>query len=106
MNARDTPRALSPGDVISKILHSNIISDRAVAAFFVTAGGFTKDAVEFAKGHSLKPVDGSELVQMMFHSKPAASDDDSYQRCADNVRRSFIIDCERLDPYCVGTDMK
>jgi restriction system protein len=61
-----------------QILHSNMITDGAVSGFFVTAGGFTKDAIEFAKGRSIELIDGHHLVRLMFDSKPA-SDDDTYR---------------------------
>src|SRR5260221_1908471 len=61
--------------------HSAIMTDTATSGFFVTAGAFTKDAIEWvAKVNApIKLIDGQELVKRMFKSKPAASDDDSYQ---------------------------
>jgi restriction system protein len=76
-----------------QILHSNIIKDRAVAALVVTTGGFTKNALEFAHGHSIKAVDGSQLVRMMFESKNDPSKDDSYdsmcRKCCAIVRHQL-----------------
>ena len=68
--------------------HSAIITDRAVSGFFVTAGRFTKEAKEFAATVPIKLVDQNELVRMMFDSKPAAADDDSY--------RSMCRQCEDI----------
>jgi restriction endonuclease Mrr len=59
--------------------HSAIVTEKAVLGFFVTTGGFTKEAKEFAAGVPIKLVNQNELVKMMFHSKPAGKDDDSYQ---------------------------
>ncbi len=59
--------------------HSAIITDGAVSGFFVTAGRFTKDAIEFAATVPIKLIDQNELVRMMFDSKPAAADDNSYR---------------------------
>lgn len=61
-----------------QILHSNLSTDNAVSGFFVTAGGFSKEAIEFARGKPIELVDGSQLVRLMFESKPA-SEDDSYR---------------------------
>jgi hypothetical protein len=54
----------------------------------VTAGRFTKDAIEFAATVPIKLIDQNELVRMMFNSKPAAADDDSY--------RSMCRQCEDI----------
>jgi restriction system protein len=64
-----------------QILHSNMITDGAVSGFFVTAGGFTKDAIEFAKGRLIELIDGHQLVRMMFDSKPASHDDTYRSMC-------------------------
>ena len=68
--------------------HSAIMTDRAVSGFFVTAGRFTKEAKEFAATVPIKLIDQNELVRMMFDSKPAAADDDSY--------RSMCRQCEDI----------
>lgn len=59
--------------------HSAIITDKAKSGFFVSAGAFTKEAVEWAATMPMELIDGQKLVRLMFHSKPAASDDDNYQ---------------------------
>jgi restriction system protein len=64
-----------------QILHSNMITDGAVSGFFVTAGGFTKDAIEFAKVRSIELIDGHQLVGLMFDSKPASHDDTYSSMC-------------------------
>ena len=58
--------------------HSAIITDQAKSGFFVTAGGFTKEAVEWAATAPMELIFGEKLIKLMFDSKPAASDDDSY----------------------------
>jgi HJR/Mrr/RecB family endonuclease len=69
--------------------HSAMITDGAVSGFFVTAGGFTKEAIEFAAKVRMELIDQHNLVRMMFDSKPDAAEDDSYRsmckKCEDIV---------------------
>jgi len=79
--------------------HSAIVTDRAKSGFFVTAGGFTQEAKIFAETVQIKLIDRDALVRMMFESKPAAADDDTY--------RSMCRQCEDVvshrlrAPQCV-----
>ena len=66
--------------------HSAIITDDATSGFFVTAGRFTQEAIKFAATVPIKLIDQEALVRMMFDSKPAAADDDTY--------RSMCRQCE------------
>jgi len=68
--------------------HSAITTDGAVSGFFVTTGRFTRDAMEFRSNPPIKLIDGNQLVRMMFQSKPAAGDDDSY--------RSMCQECQEI----------
>jgi TPR repeat protein/HJR/Mrr/RecB family endonuclease len=69
--------------------HSAMITDVAVSGFFVTAGGFTKEAIEFAAKVRMELIDQDKLVRVMFDSKPDPAEEDSYrsmcQRCEDIV---------------------
>ena len=81
--------------------HSAIITDDAAFGFFVTTGRFTKDAIEFAATVPIKLIDQSELVRMMFDSKPDAEEDVSYRsmcrQCEDivshHLRAALSIKC-------------
>lgn len=64
-----------------QILHSNMMTDRAVSGFFVTAGSFSRDAVEFARNHSIELVDRAQLLRLMFESKPGSADDTYITMC-------------------------
>ena len=90
-----------------QILHSNIVTDRAVAGFFVTAGGFTKDAVEFACTHCIELIDRTQLARLMLESK-AASVDESYRsmcrQCGDVVWHQLRV--PRLERCRVGHDVE
>jgi HJR/Mrr/RecB family endonuclease len=66
-----------------QILHSNMITDRAVSGFFITAGNFTKDAIEFARANHIQAVDGPQLLRLMFESKPASGDDSYRTMCGE-----------------------
>jgi transcription elongation GreA/GreB family factor len=72
-----------------QVLHSNIIRDRAVCGFFVTAGAFTKDAIEFSKTAGIELIDQDGLVRLIFDSKPDPTEDDTYrsmcQECGEVV---------------------
>ena len=85
-----------------QILYAEIEMGDAHSGFFVTTGGFTKDAIEYAPAARIKLVGPDELVRMMFDSKPDATEDDFIVRCADNARTSFIIICGHLDPKSAG----
>ena len=69
-----------------QVLYAEIERGDAVSGFFVTTGGFTRDAVEYAPDARIKLVGPDDLVRMMFDSKPAAADDDTY--------RSMCRQCE------------
>ena len=103
--------------------HSAIITDDAAFGFFVTTGRFTKDAIEFAATVPIKLIDQSELVRMMFDSKPDAEEDVSYRsmcrQCEDivshHLRAALSIKCrngheiaptldKRLNPAGVDAD--
>ena len=58
--------------------HSAIISDKAKRGFFVTSGGFTSGAKEFAASAPIDIIDAHELLRLMFKSLNSASQDDSY----------------------------
>ena len=75
--------------------HSAIITDGAVSGFFVTAGGFTKEAIEFAAKVRIELIDQDKLVRMMFDSKPDPAEDDSY--------RSMCSQCEGIVSYRLRT---
>jgi restriction endonuclease Mrr len=64
--------------------HSQIIHERAISGFFVTTGRFTREAREFRPNPPIKLIDANQLVRMMFDSKPATGDDDSYDSMCRN----------------------
>jgi transcription elongation GreA/GreB family factor len=72
-----------------QIFHSAIIMDRAVSGFFVTTGGFTRDAIEFSKTIPIRLIYQNDLVRMMFNSRLRATNDDAYRsmcrECGDIV---------------------
>jgi hypothetical protein len=68
--------------------HSAMTTDGAVSGFFVTTGRFTRDAREFRPNPPIELIEGNQLVRMMFDSKSAAGDDDSY--------RSMCQQCEEI----------
>jgi HJR/Mrr/RecB family endonuclease len=59
--------------------HSAIVTDGATSGFFVTAGRFTLEAIKFASMVPIKLIDRDALVRLMFDSKPAAAEDDTYR---------------------------
>jgi tetratricopeptide (TPR) repeat protein/transcription elongation GreA/GreB family factor len=68
--------------------HSAIMTDDAVSGFFVTAGGFSQEAVAFSKTVPIDLVDQYDLKRMMFESSPDAINDDTY--------RSMCRDCGEI----------
>jgi hypothetical protein len=70
--------------------HSAIISDNAKRGFFVTTGGFTSGAVEFAATARIDLIGAHDLLRLMFKSLNGASQDDSYSsrclECGDVVK--------------------
>jgi len=70
--------------------HSAIISDKAKRGFFVTTGGFTSGAVEFAATAPIDLIGAHELLRLMFKSVNGVSQDDSYSsrclECGDVVK--------------------
>ncbi len=69
----------SQDDVIFKYYMQKSRGVMLILGFFVTTGGFTKDAIEYAPAARIKLVGPDELVRMMFDSKPDATEDDSYR---------------------------
>jgi hypothetical protein len=68
--------------------HSAIITDRASKGFFVTTGGFTNEAREFAATVSdvhIELVEGPQLRRYMLESLPATPQDDRF--------RSICLSC-------------
>jgi HJR/Mrr/RecB family endonuclease len=70
--------------------HSAIMNDHAQRGFFVTTGGFTKGAIEFATKVPVEIIDSRKLAQIMLVSSSDASAEVSYQsmcrECGDVVR--------------------
>ena len=60
-------------------LHSAMTTDRADGGYFVTAGGFSKDAVAFSKTVKIKLVNQYDLIRMMLESSPDATKVDTYK---------------------------
>lgn len=71
-----------------QILYAEIERGRAHSGFFVTTGGFTRDAIEYAPAARINLVGPDDLVRMMFDSKPDAGEDRSY--------RSMCRQCEEI----------
>ena len=60
-------------------LHSAMTTDRADGGYFVTAGGFSKDAIAFSKTVKIKLVDQYDLIRMMLESSPDATKVETYK---------------------------
>jgi TPR repeat protein/restriction endonuclease Mrr len=78
-----------------QIFHSAMTTDGAISGFFVTAGRFTQDAIKFAPTVRIELIDQDGLVRMMFDSKPAAADEDTYcsmcRQCEDLVSHRLRV---------------
>jgi TPR repeat protein len=75
--------------------HSAMITDGAVSGLFVTAGGFTNEATDFAPLVQIELIDQDKLVRMMFVSKADSAEDDSY--------RSMCRQCEDIVSHHLRT---
>ena len=60
-------------------LHETILSANAAAGFYVTARSFEPDAIAYAAGLPITPVDGEKLVASMRHSKTDAASPEIYK---------------------------
>jgi hypothetical protein len=56
-----------------------MISDGASSGFFITAGSFTRDAIEFAQTHTIDPIDGTKLIKKFFESSQHPLQTDQYR---------------------------
>jgi tetratricopeptide (TPR) repeat protein len=82
-------------------LHSVMTTDRADGGYFVTAGGFSKDAIAFSKTVNIKLVDQCELTRMMLECSPDATKVDTYKvmcrTCGEIVNHRLT---SKLDVKC------
>jgi TPR repeat protein len=66
-----------------------INSDGAVSGFFVSTGGFSKEAVEYAAKNRIELLDQNSLLRKLSESKPVGTESDSYKsmcrQCEDVV---------------------
>jgi hypothetical protein len=73
--------------------HSAIVTDKAVAGFFVTTGRATKGAIEFADRVSIQVISGDSLLQSYFKSVGGATTPPTYtsicQECGETVKHSL-----------------
>ena len=73
--------------------HSAIVTDKAVAGFFVTTGRATKGAIEFADRASIQIISGDSLLQSYLKSMGGVSTPPTYtalcQECGETVTHSL-----------------
>jgi hypothetical protein len=73
--------------------HSAIVTDKAVAGFFVTTGRATKGAIEFADRTSIQIISGDSLLQSYLKSVGGVSAPPTYtalcQECGETVTHSL-----------------
>jgi tetratricopeptide (TPR) repeat protein len=71
--------------------YAAILADAAVSGFFVTAGGFSKEAKAYARTVPITLVDQHDLKRMMFQSSPEATDDYSSMclQCSETVHHQL-----------------
>ena len=98
----------------SSKFHSAIVTDNAVGGFFVTTGRFTKEAIEFAKSSFIELIDAKALARLMYASKPAAVDNDSYRsKCCTcgavvthSLRTAGSVTCQNGHEVAPTLDLK